>query len=253
MQFQILSWASDNMISKAVVLAAGSGKRMNSTVKKQYMELCGRPLIFYALNTFESSFIDEIVMVVSEGDEEYCRQEIVEKYGFKKVKKIVAGGKERYHSVYEGIKACGECDYIFIHDGARAFVDDDTLRRCLDAVVESKACVAAVKAKDTIKLENGQGFVKETLNRNLLWTVQTPQVFEYALIKKCYEELLQKESLLMAEGVAITDDTMAVETFSDVKVRLVEGSYNNIKITTPEDIILGEAILAKYKADKMEV
>lgn len=227
----------------AIVLAAGSGKRMKSDTKKQYMTILGRPLIFYSLKVFEESFINDIILVVSPGDVEYCQTEIVDKYGFKKVSHIVEGGKERYNSVYNGIKAAGECDYIFIHDGARAFVDNDILERCRVAVAESRACVAGMPAKDTIKLADGNGFVKETLNRNLLWTIQTPQVFEKSLIESCYQKLIDSESELLSKGIAITDDTMAVETFSDVKVRLVEGSYNNIKVTTPEDIALGETIL----------
>lgn len=229
----------------AIVLAAGSGRRMGGNVKKQYLEMNGFPVIYYSLKAFQDSFIDEIVMVVSPGDEEYCGREIVSKYGFDKVRRIVPGGKERYNSVYSGIAACEGADYIFIHDGARAFVTEDILKRCLAGVRRSGACVAAVKAKDTIKLEDGSGFVKETLNRNLLWTIQTPQVFDAALIRNCYEKLLDAEADLLAKGIAITDDTMAVETFSDRRIELVEGSYDNIKITTPEDMIVGEAILAK--------
>ncbi len=229
----------------AIVLAAGSGRRMGGNVKKQYLEMNGFPVIYYALKAFQESFVDEIIMVVSPGDEEYCGREIVSRYGFDKVRRIVPGGKERYNSVYAGIMASEGADYIFIHDGARAFVTEDILERCLESVQKNRACVAAVKAKDTIKLEDGSGFVKETLNRNLLWTIQTPQVFEAALIRDCYERLLASEALLLAKGIAITDDTMAVETFSDVKIHLVEGSYDNIKITTPEDMVVGEAILRK--------
>lgn len=229
----------------AIVLAAGSGRRMNMGVKKQYLELMGHPLIYYSLKTFEESFIDRVVMVVSPGDEEYCQKEIVDRYAFRKVKSVVLGGAERYHSVYEGLKQAGEAEYVFIHDGARAFVDQDILSRCYEAVKDSRACVAAMPAKDTIKLSDGKGYVQETLNRNLLWTIQTPQVFETGLIKECYEKLLAEEEKLRAQGIAITDDTMAVETFSDVRVRLVEGSYNNIKVTTVEDIALAKAILNK--------
>lgn len=233
--------------SVAIVLAAGSGKRMGGAVKKQYIELCGYPVIYYALKEFTESFVDEIVLVVSPGDEEYCRKEIVDKFDFKKVTHIIGGGKERYNSVYEGIKAAGECDYIFIHDGARAFVTQDILNRCLESVRENRACVAAVRAKDTMKLENGKGHIEKTINRDLLWTVQTPQVFSAALIRECYEKMLSQEKELCDKGIAITDDTLAIELFSDVSCALVEGSYENIKLTTPEDIVQGEAILNKRK------
>lgn len=228
----------------AILLAAGSGKRMKSNVKKQYMDLCERPVIYYSLKVFNDSFIDEIVMVVSPGDEEYCRREIVEKYGFNKVSAIVPGGKERYHSVYAGLNAVSDCDFIFIHDGARAFVDQGILERCLESVKSDRACVAAVPAKDTIKKADDSGYVCETLNRNLLWQIQTPQVFAYDLIKECYRKLIENEAALTKQGIAITDDTMAVEHFSDTRVKLVMGSYNNIKITTPEDIPIGETILS---------
>lgn len=226
-----------------IVLAAGSGKRMNSTTKKQFMELAGKPVIYYGLKVFEESFIDEIILVTSKDDIEYCQKEIVEKYGFNKVSAVISGGRERYHSVYEGLKAARDCDYVFIHDGARAFVDADILDRTLAAVVENKACVAGMPCKDTIKLSNQSGFVDKTLDRRYLWTIQTPQVFDYSLIRKCYDELIEREEELIAEGVSITDDTMVVEAFSDTQIKLVEGSYNNIKITTPEDIVMGEAIL----------
>lgn len=233
------------MNTVAIVLAGGSGSRMKSSVKKQYMELCGYPVLYYSLKTFQESFVNRIILVVTPGDEEYCRREIVDKYGFDKVTTIVPGGVQRYHSVFNGLSAAGECDVVMIHDGARAFVTEDILERCAQAVKETGACVAAVQAKDTIKLENGSGFVKETLNRNLLWTIQTPQVFSYDLILDCYRKLIASEEELGQKGIAITDDTMAVETFSDVPIKLVEGSYENIKITTPDDLTLGEVILRK--------
>lgn len=249
MGFSVYKFGSGGLILKsvAILLAAGSGKRMNADVKKQYIELAGKPVIYYALKEFEESFIDEVIMVVSPGDEEYCKKEIVDYYGFNKVKKIVPGGKERYDSVWNGIKAIEECDYVFIHDGARAFVTSDILMRCMDDVISHKACVAAVKAKDTIKLSDDSGFVKETLNRNYLYTIQTPQVFDYSLVKDAYSKLMDSVDELLNKGISITDDTMVVETFSDVKVKLTEGSYENIKITTPEDLLLGSMILEKRK------
>lgn len=234
------------MKNVAIVLAAGSGKRMNSKVKKQYIEMAGHPVIYYALKTFQESFIQEIVMVVSPGDEEYCKKEIVEKYGFDKVTKIVPGGTERYFSVFEGLKACSiDTDYVFIHDGARAFVTVDVLERCLQSVEADRACVASVPVKDTIKVADGDEFASETLDRTVLRSIQTPQVFEYGLIFDCYKKLIESEQLLIDKGIKITDDAQAAELFSDIKVRLVMGSYDNIKVTTPEDISVGLQILAK--------
>jgi len=236
----------------AVLLAAGSGSRMKSDVKKQYMLLLGNPVITYSLKVFQESFIDEVILVCSPGDEEYCKAGIVEKYGFDKVRSVIPGGKERYHSVYNGIqKACERgADHIYIHDGARAFLTQDILERCREGVRETGACVAGVPSKDTIKLSDGGAYVKKTLDRSLLWNVQTPQVFKSDLIKSCYEKLLAAQTELQEKGISITDDTFAVEYFTDVKVKLVEGSYENIKITTPEDLILGEYLLGRREADR---
>ena len=219
------------MKNVAIVLAAGQGKRMNSKVQKQFLLIKEKPVLYYTLNAFETSpLISEIVLVTGKDEIEYCRQEIVEKYGFQKVCKIVAGGKERYHSVYHGIQAIEDADYVFIHDGARPFVDGETIERVGDAVKEYQACVVGMPVKDTIKISDEEGFAAQTPDRRKVWQVQTPQTFEYHLIKEAYEKLLAEEP----EGV--TDDAMVVETMTNHKVKLVEGSYRNIKITTPEDL-----------------
>lgn len=236
------------MKTVAIVLAAGSGSRMQSDVKKQYMEIGGKPLIYYSLKAFEESVIDDIVLVVSRGDVEFVKRDIVEKYGFDKVTAIVEGGLARYHSVRLGLQAAaGDCDYAFIHDGARPFVDTDIILRALQAVKEYKACVVGMPAKDTIKIADEKGFAATTPDRNLMWTVQTPQVFSYNMILDLYKRLDREEGELMAKGINITDDAMVVEYYTDTRVKLVEGSYDNIKITTPEDIAVAEAILARKR------
>ena len=236
------------MKTVAVVLAAGSGSRMNSDVKKQYMEIGGKPLIYYSLKTFEESMIDDIVLVVSKGDIDYVRTEIVQKYGFDKVTAIVEGGLYRYHSVRLGLEAAApDCDYAFIHDGARPFVTKDIILRALHAVKEYGACVVGMPVKDTIKIADEKGFAATTPDRNLTWMVQTPQVFSYKMILELYQRLDREEGELMAKGINITDDAMVVEYFSDKKIKLVEGAYTNIKITTPEDISAAEAILKDWK------
>ncbi len=232
------------MKTVAVVLAAGSGSRMNSDVKKQYMDIGGKPLIYYSLKTFEESMIDDIVLVVSRGDTDYVRTEIVQKYGFDKVTAIVEGGLYRYHSVRLGLEAAApNCDYAFIHDGARPFLTEDIIMRALHAVKEYGACVVGMPVKDTIKIADEKGFAASTPDRNLTWMIQTPQVFSYKMILELYQRLDREEGELMARGINITDDAMVVEYFSDKKIKLVEGSYTNIKITTPEDIPSAEAIL----------
>lgn len=232
------------MKTAAIVLAAGSGSRMHSNVKKQYMEINGKPLIYYALKAFEDSFTDEVVLVVSPGDIDYCKREIVDKFGFTKVKSIVEGGAERYDSVRFGLHAISDdTDYVMIHDGARPFVTEDIMKRSVDAARENMACVVGMPVKDTIKVADENGFAKETPDRKNLWMIQTPQTFEYSLIRKLYDKLEEDKEEIKAKGINITDDAMVVETFSDVKVKLVEGSYNNIKVTTPEDIGIAQAIL----------
>ena len=218
------------MKTTAIVLAGGRGKRMNSTVPKQFLMIKGKPVLYYSLKAFEDSFIDSVILVAAEDDMEYCQKEIVDQYGFTKVTAIVAGGKERYHSVMHGLLACKNTDYVFIHDGARPFVDGETIERVCNAVKEYQACVVGMPVKDTIKISDEEGFAAQTPDRRKVWQVQTPQTFEYHLIKGAYEKLLAEEP----EG--ITDDAMVVETMTNHKVKLVEGSYRNIKITTPEDL-----------------
>ena len=231
------------MKATAIVLAGGRGKRMNSNVPKQFLMLNDKPILYYSLKAFEDSFIDSVILVASEDDMEYCRTEIVEKYDFHKVDKIVVGGKERYHSVLNGIKVAAECDYIFIHDGARPFVTEDMLNRLLECVGKDRACVAAMPVKDTIKIADESGYIASTPKRDLVWMIQTPQVFSYELIKKAYFLLEKNEYSLLEKGISITDDAMVVETLLGEKVKLVEGSYRNIKITTPEDMGVAEGFL----------
>ena len=233
------------MKTTAIVLAGGRGKRMNSAVPKQFLSIQDKPVLYYSLKAFEDSFIDSVILVVSEDDKEYCQKEIVEKYRFRKIDKIVSGGKERYHSVLNGIKAAGECDYIFIHDGARPFVTPDMLQRLYECVTECNACVAGMPVKDTIKIADENGYIATTPKRDLVWLIQTPQVFSYELIKKAYLLLEKEEYSLIEQGISITDDAMVVETLLGEKVKLVEGSYRNIKITTPEDMGVAEGFLKK--------
>ena len=221
----------------AIVLAAGSGKRMNSKVHKQYLIIQDRPVLYYSLKAFEDSAVDEIILVVGKGEEEFCRKEIVDKYGISKVKAIVEGGKERYHSVFEGLKQTSDADYVLIHDGARPFVNQDIIRRCMQEVQKYQACVVGMPVKDTIKIADEEGYAKQTPDRKNVWMIQTPQTFSYALIYEAYEEMLK------TEDAAITDDAMVLERTKGKKSKLIEGSYRNIKITTPEDLLIANVYL----------
>jgi len=231
----------------AVVLAAGSGKRMQSSVAKQYLILGEKPVLWYALHAFEeSNIIDEVILVVGRGEITYCRQEMVEKYGFQKVSEVVEGGAERYLSVWEGLKVIQESDLIFIHDGARPFVTEDILQRTYAAAKEYGACVAGMPVKDTIKVSDEDGFANYTPNRKSVWQIQTPQVFEASLIREAYSELIEKLDDIKKSGTEITDDAMVVETIKGKKVKLVQASYKNIKITTPEDMLIAESLKKSF-------
>ena len=229
----------------AVVLAAGRGKRMHTEVAKQYLPIGGKPLLCYSLEAFENSGVDQIVLVTGEEDLNYCRREIVEKFGFKKVKQIVAGGKERYHSVFSGLTVLsdrlGPENIVLIHDGARPMVDEGIINRTIADAEQYGAAVAAMPVKDTIKVADRDGFSNATPDRSTLWQIQTPQTFCFGLIYAAYSKLLSDESLQKG----ITDDAMVVEAFSSVKVKLTEGSYRNIKVTTPEDILIAECLLKR--------
>ncbi|MBR1899614.1 MAG: 2-C-methyl-D-erythritol 4-phosphate cytidylyltransferase [Lachnospiraceae bacterium] len=237
----------------AIVLSAGRGSRMHSDVPKQYMELCGMPVIAWSLKAFqEFEPVDEIILVASEEDIDYCRYEIIEKYQYDKVSRIVPGGAERYLSVWEGLKAAGKIlgtvppeagsaekqeAVIFIHDGARPLIDQPILDRALRCAQEHGACVVGMPVKDTIKIADAEGFAAQTPDRSLLWQVQTPQVFSFPLVYEAYRKLTE-------EGVtAVTDDAMVVELETSVRVKLVKGSYRNLKITTPEDLSIAECLM----------
>lgn len=235
-----------------ILLAAGTGKRMNSNVAKQYMLLKDKPVLWYALQAFSvSALVSEIVLVVGKGEQEFIKKEFLEKYNFSKVTIITEGGTERYFSVWNGLKAAkeqgvlNENAYVAIHDGARPFVTEDIICNTLEAAIRYKACVAAVPVKDTIKIADERGYVSETPRRDLVWTVQTPQVFESGLIYEAYRELIERLEELKQNGIEITDDAMVVETITGNKVKLVKASYENIKITTPEDMQIAESFMER--------
>lgn len=220
----------------AIVLAAGSGKRMGNETPKQYMNVGGKPLMVHCLETFQASKVTNIVLVVAPGDVEKCQREIIDRYHISKCIAIVEGGDERYDSVYAGLKAVND-GYVLIHDCARAFVTIDIIHRSMSAVALYESCVVGMPTKDTIKITDDHRKVLNTPARDRVWVVQTPQCFEYNLIRSAYDKI-------MASGDrSITDDAMVVEAVTDHEVHMIEGSYMNIKVTTPEDIAFGEAIL----------
>lgn len=235
---------AEKAVCTAVVLAAGRGTRMGTSRAKQYLEIGGKPVLVYALEAFQQSpVIDRIVVVTDRDHMEYCRTKIVEPCGFTKVRTLAEGGRERYESVWNALETIASTpgqQYVFIHDGARPFVTGEIIERAYKAVQKWKACVVGMPVKDTIKVTDAHGDVVSSPDRRLVWMAQTPQVFDLELIREALRRQLRED----CSGV--TDDAMVVERQMGVRVHMVEGSYENIKITTPEDLDIAE-IFAKQQ------
>ncbi len=219
-----------------VIVAAGTGSRMNMGINKQFIKLEGKEIIAYTIEKFyNNSNIEDIVVVVKEDESEFFKKEILDKYNFRNIK-IAYGGKERQDSVYNGLKLLDEkCDTVLIHDGARPFISDKIIDNCIEKAKEHKAIVVGVPVKDTIKVIDNDKNIVDTPNRSVLWAVQTPQTFDYNILIDAYKDAFKN-------GFYGTDDAMLVERVG-YKVKVVEGSYNNIKITTQEDLNVGSQIL----------
>lgn len=225
----------------AIVLAAGIGSRMNSEVAKQYLMLGDKTILEHTLEVFQASdVIDEIILVVGESDVMNCGKMFFSDDRFTKVMQIIAGGKERYNSVQIGLQCIDEeTDIVMIHDGARPLVDEELLLRGYESMNHSNASIAAVQVKDTIKIVDGLGYIEATTDREKTMIIQTPQVFKRNVI----EEAFQKWEEI--EDTDITDDAMMVERYTKEKVTTFLGDYRNIKITTPEDMILAKVYMDK--------
>ncbi|MGJ3206501.1 2-C-methyl-D-erythritol 4-phosphate cytidylyltransferase [Geobacillus sp. FJAT-46040] len=225
---------------EAIVLAAGRGKRMNAGMNKQFLELGGEPLIVRTLNVFErDERCTRIVLVVNPAERSRFEQ-LLARFRIQKVAALTDGGEERQHSVYNGLQALAGEEIVLIHDGARPFVRVHHLHELVNAAVQYGAAIPAVRVKDTIKKANGL-FVKQTIDRSSLWAVQTPQAFRLSLIMEAHEAAKQA-------GYLGTDDASLVERIGK-PVKIIEGDYRNIKLTTPEDLLFAEAILASRMAE----
>ncbi|MDD5259508.1 MAG: 2-C-methyl-D-erythritol 4-phosphate cytidylyltransferase [bacterium] len=221
----------------AVIVAAGLGKRMNYLKPKQFLALAGKPVLWHTLQRFiKSGLFNEIIVVIHRDFRQYCQQNIIKKYKFNHVT-LVVGGKERQDSVYHGLKGIQPCDLVCIHDGVRCLVPLQVIQDTVAAAKKYGAAIAAVPVKDTIKAGNDKAFVNKTIDRYNLWSIQTPQIFDYKLIMKAYKQACQQKFY----G---TDDAMLIERLGK-KVKIVPGSYDNLKITTPIDLFLAEKLLRK--------
>ncbi|MGE5614281.1 MAG: 2-C-methyl-D-erythritol 4-phosphate cytidylyltransferase [Bacillota bacterium] len=227
---------SGKILASVVIAAAGKGSRMGMKENKQYIEVSGKPVLARTIQKFEDCCrINDIKVVVNETDVEFCKENIIRRFGFRKVSEVVPGGPLRQQSVYNGLKRLpADCGIVLIHDGARPFIDTQDIINCIDAVEEYGAAVVAVPAKDTIKRSDTEGFVAETLDRSSLWYVQTPQGFKYGLIIEAHRKACE-------DGFTGTDDSVLVERLGH-KVRVVRGSCLNIKITTKEDLLFAGLI-----------
>jgi 2-C-methyl-D-erythritol 4-phosphate cytidylyltransferase len=225
------------VFTSAVIPAAGQGSRMNAPVNKQYLTLRGKPILSYTLEVFEKcDLVDEIILVINRDEFKICRSQVLKPGHFKKVR-LAEGGSSRQASVYAGLKEVDPgCDIVMIHDGARPLVNEDILVRCIYETIQHKATIVAVPAKNTIKVAGKGGVVEYTPNRDNLYEVQTPQTFDYDLIMRAHQ-------MAIAEDVLGTDDASLVERLC-CPVHIVRGHYNNLKITTPEDLIIAESIIA---------
>lgn len=224
------------MIS-AIVLAGGRGKRMGSVQSKQYIDLNGKPILYYTLKQFiDNDLINRIILVLPKDEIEYCRKEVLDKFGLI-VDDIVSGGAERQESVYNGLTKANGSEIVLIHDGARPFASKKTIDEAIKYAKKYKASAPGVMPKDTIKIKSKDGFSIKTLNRSELVAIQTPQAFDYNMIYDCHKKLKEK-------GILVTDDTMVAELFGN-EVYIYEGEYTNIKITTPDDLILAKYLISK--------
>ncbi len=235
------------MKTVAIIPAGGAGRRLKSGIAKQYQQLEKLPVLVHALKVLEqTAVINEIILVVPESDIEFVRKEFVIKNDLKKVAKIIAGGTERQDSVRNGLAAIdNQCDIVLVHDGVRPFVTSEMISRVVEVACECQAVAVGVPPKDTIKETQNDDLVVKTVPRQNLWLVQTPQAFTFAVLKEAYEAAYQNDYY----G---TDDASLVERIG-VRVKMIAGSYENIKITTPEDLIIAEALLKNKFGGEMQI
>lgn len=229
----------------AIILAAGRGTRMNQTINKMYLPLKGKPIIAHTLEAFYSlDIVQGITLVVSPGEEELMREKVLDIYPPKKPIKLVQGGAERQHSVYNGLKELpSDTQLVAIHDGARPLITPQVIERSFEVAKRWGAAVAGMPVKDTIKVVDSNGRVKDTPDRSYLWLVQTPQTFRYSLIMEAHKRAIEDNFLA-------TDDSALVERLGK-EVYMIEGGYENLKVTTPEDIAIAEEILTTRERNKI--
>jgi 2-C-methyl-D-erythritol 4-phosphate cytidylyltransferase len=225
-----------------VIVAAGKGSRMGTAVSKQYLYLQDKPVLIHTLEIFEAiDEVNELVVVVGKADISYTL-DLVEDYRLSKVKVVIAGGEDRQSSVYKGIKALSHgIEWVMVHDGVRPLVTQNSILQLWKETKRTGAAVLGVPVKETIKVVDEAGIIESTPIRSKLWTIQTPQAFRLAALLKAHERAEK-------QGMLATDDSMLVE-WMDIPVQVVEGDYENIKLTTPDDLYWAEHILKERRND----
>lgn len=224
----------------AIIAAGGKGERTGLSIPKQYVEIKGRPILAYTIAAFQdSAYIDDIIIVAGEDYIEFCKEKIVHQYGFSKVSYVVKGGPSRMLSVYEGIKLCENAHIVLIHDGARPFVTQEEIKKAYEGALNKNACILACPIPETLK-EVKDGIIEKTIDRTFIYAAKTPQAFKKDLIKQAYDKAAK-------DGYSATDDASLLEYIGE-KVYIEEGSFQNIKITSAEDMLYAEYLL-NFKKD----
>ncbi|MCG1023912.1 2-C-methyl-D-erythritol 4-phosphate cytidylyltransferase [Sutcliffiella horikoshii] len=222
---------------QVIVLAAGQGKRMKAGKNKQFIELEGKPVINHTLSVFEADpWCSEIKLVINEREKDIFK-ELLTQYPMLKVKEMIIGGEERQDSVYNGLHSIQSAEIVLVHDGARPFISQEVIHSLVEKASKEGAAIVGVPVKDTIKRVSKAGVVEQTVERSSLWSIQTPQAFRYGILKEAHDKA-------KTENYLGTDEASLVERIN-VPVHIVQGEYENFKLTTPEDLILAKAFLQK--------
>jgi len=223
-----------------IIPAAGKGKRMGNTKSKQFLEVAGKPIIVRTLEHFQNSPEVDIILVASNRNDLELLTELVKQYNLTKVGSVIEGGAERQDSVWNGLQAMAKekVELVMIHDAVRPFISQQMIKKILQATLKDSVAILAVRPKDTIKKSSNADYADETLDRERLWITQTPQAFKFSLIHKAFEKAY-------CDGFYGTDDASLIERIG-MKVRIVEGTYDNIKITTTDDIELAQSIVKRF-------
>jgi 2-C-methyl-D-erythritol 4-phosphate cytidylyltransferase len=234
------------MKTDAIIVSAGKGQRFMEGKKKQFFSLGEKPVLAHTLDCFDACpLIRSVLLVVGPEDQDYCLKEIIEKFGYRKISRVIPGGKQRQDSVRNGLEALSaDAEIIVIHDGVRPFVTKEMIEESIHSAARFGAAIIAMPVKDTIKMAHPDGTVLRTLERESLWQAQTPQTFQASLIKEAHLKAA-------ADGYMGTDDASLIERLGK-KIHILPGSYTNIKITTPEDLILANLILKMRRHTKGE-